>query len=108
MQKINDEESTKVSSIYTEVDRIVFKNQTQRDEVQTLEEQLAEKKKLVSQNKSKLKDLTETQTDLEDKISSQKHRVNKLRIEVESVKRRLDHEESLFNQREQQYQQQQQ
>lgn len=94
---MNTEESTKVSSVLSEIDRAIYRNDTLRTEVQALEEQLDEKKQLVNQNKARLKDVTSQQADLEEKISSQKHRVNKLRVEVESVKRRLDHEESMMH-----------
>lgn len=52
--------STKVSSIFSEIDRVVYRNDSLRTEVQTLEEQLEDKKRQVTENKSKLKDLNST------------------------------------------------
>ena len=74
---------------------MIYRNEGLQAEVTALEEQLDDKKQIVNRNKAKLRDLNGTQSELEDKITSQKHRFNKLRVEMESVKRRLDHEESM-------------
>lgn len=66
--KRNDDESTRVSTIFSEIDRVIYKNETMRSEVQTLEEQLAEKKEIVNANKAKLRELNSNQTELESKI----------------------------------------
>jgi len=66
--KRNDNESTRVSTIFSEIDRVIYKNETMRSEVQALEEQLAEKKEIVTANKAKLRDLNSNQTELESKI----------------------------------------
>lgn len=55
--KRNDDDSTRVSTIFSEIDRVIYKNETMRSEVQTLEEQLTEKKEIVTANKAKLRDL---------------------------------------------------
>ena len=60
MTRKNEEMSTKVSSIFSEIDRVVYRNDSLRTEVQTLEEQLEDKKRQVAENKSKLKDLNST------------------------------------------------
>ena len=60
MTRKNEEMSTKVSSIFSEIDRVVYRNDSLRTEVQTLEEQLEDKKRQVTENKSKLKDLNST------------------------------------------------
>lgn len=60
MTRKNEEMSTKVSSIFSEIDRVVYRNDSLRTEVQTLEEQLDDKKRQVTENKSKLKDLNST------------------------------------------------
>ena len=66
--KRNDDDSTRVSTIFSEIDRVIYKNETMRSEVQTLEEQLTEKKEIVTANKAKLRDLKTNQTELESKI----------------------------------------
>ena len=52
MCKRNEDESTRVSTIFSEIDRVVYKNETLRGEVQALEDQLTEKKENVASNKA--------------------------------------------------------
>lgn len=84
-----------MSSVFSEIDRVIFKNDGLRSETQALEEQLDERKQDLVRQKAQMRELSLTKTQFEDKLTSQKHRVNQLRVEMESVKRRLDHEESM-------------
>ena len=66
----NEEQSTKATSVFSEIDKVIYRNEVLQAEVTALEEQLDDKKQIVNRNKAKLRDLNGTQSELEDKITS--------------------------------------